>query len=147
MGASGLVLGLDLRETEAAFPAQVRFMRGDVFAPSPEFAEAVRGYAPFDVVLSDMAPNTSGHRATDQIRSAALAREALALARGCLIKGGSFVVKFFMGPEMPACVRELRRDFAAVKSFKPASSRSESMENFYIATGYKGLPLPACGAD
>ncbi|MCL1889401.1 MAG: RlmE family RNA methyltransferase [Desulfovibrionaceae bacterium] len=138
VGPGGLVLGLDLRGTEVIFPGQVIFMQGDIFAPSPEFALALRDRGPFDVVLSDMAPGTTGHRATDQARSAALILEALNLARRCLAPGGALVVKFFMGPEIKAFSEELRRSFARVKSFKPKSSRSESMESFYIALDYRG---------
>ena len=145
VGPAGQVLGLDLRDTEVIFPAQVPFMRGDIFAPAPEFAAALQTRGPFDVVLSDMAPNTTGHRATDQARSAALILEALTLARGCLVQGGNFVVKFFMGPEIKAFSEELRRDFTRVSSFKPQSSRSESMENFYIALGYQARGA-ACAA-
>ncbi|MDR2503322.1 MAG: RlmE family RNA methyltransferase [Deltaproteobacteria bacterium] len=139
VGEGGLVLGLDLRPAEVILPPQVRFMQGDIFDPSPEFAEALRACGPFDLVLSDMAPSTTGHRSTDQARSAALAFEALALARRCLIPGGAFVVKFFMGPDIQALAGELRVDFERVRAFKPQSSRSESMESFYIAAGYKGI--------
>lgn len=140
IGPSGLVLGLDLKDTETIFPRQVTFMRGDVFEPSPEFQTALTEMGPFDVVMSDMAPSTIGHRATDQARSAALIEEAFYVAQNCLIKGGSFVVKFFMGPDIKAFADMLRKHFESVKSFKPQSSRSESYESFYVAIGFKGLP-------
>lgn len=145
IGEKGLVLGLDLKNTDVILPPQVTFMQGDIFNPSPEFTAAVDAMGPFDVVMSDMAPNTTGHRSTDQARSAALIEEALYLAHTCLIKGGGFVVKFFMGPDIKAYSEELRKHFNTVKSFKPNSSRSESMESFYIAMGYKGLPPPDPG--
>lgn len=140
IGPQGRVLGLDLKTTETIFPAQVTFMQGDVFDLSPEFKEAMDSIGPFDVVMSDMAPNTIGHRATDQARSAALIEEAFYVAENYLIKGGSFVVKFFMGPDIKAFSDMLRKHFDAVKSFKPQSSRSESFESFYVATGFRGLP-------
>ncbi|MDR2489376.1 MAG: RlmE family RNA methyltransferase [Desulfovibrio sp.] len=139
VGAEGFVLGLDIQDTETSFPDNVRFCREDVFARSPECELLLRETGPFHVVLSDMAPGTTGHRSTDQARSAALCEEALALALASLIKGGSFVVKIFMGPDVPAYAGLLRRHFSAVKSFKPLSSRSESMETFYIARGFKGI--------
>lgn len=142
VGPEGFVLGADIRSTDTPFPPQVMFRREDVFDRSPEFETLLREHGPFDVVLSDMAPGTTGHRSTDQARSAALCGEALALALVCLIKGGSFVVKVFMGPDIKALADDLRKRFTVVKSFKPASSRSESVETFYIALGYKGLPLP-----
>lgn len=140
IGPRGLVLGLDLKETDTIFPPQVTFMQGDVYDLSPEFQAALDELGPFDIVMSDMAPNTTGHRATDQARSAAIIEEAFWVAQRCLIKGGSFVVKFFMGPDVKAFSDMLRKHFAVVKSFKPKSSRSESFESFYVATGFKGLP-------
>ena len=138
VGPEGFVLGADIKNTDTPFPPNVLFMREDVFDRSPEFEALLKEKGPFHVVMSDMAPSTTGHRGTDQARSAALCEEALALALACLIKGGSFVVKVFMGPDVKALADALRKSFAVVKSFKPASSRSESMETFYIALGYKG---------
>ena len=145
IGAGGLVLGADIQDTPTSFPENVRFCREDVFHRSTEFETLLRELGPFHVVMSDMAPSTTGHRGTDQARSATLCEEALALALACLVKGGSFVVKVFMGPDIKAYAETLRGHFAMVKSFKPASSRSESMETFYIALGFKGLPLPDPG--
>ena len=145
VGQEGFVLGADIQETPTTFPANVLFCQEDVFNRSPEFEALLREKGPFHIVLSDMAPNTIGHRGTDQARSAALCEEALAVALACLIKGGSFVVKVFMGPDIKAYSEALRRHFSAVKSFKPASSRSESMETFYIALGFKGVPPPDPG--
>lgn len=145
VGPQGLVLGADIKDTDTHFPTNVLFRREDVFDRSPEFEALLREKGPFHVVMSDMAPSTTGHRGTDQARSAALCEEALALALACLIKGGSFVVKVFMGPDVKALADALRKHFSVVKSFKPASSRSESMETFYVALGYRGLPQPDPG--
>jgi len=138
VGPEGGVLGADIQNTDTVFPPNVLFKREDVFDRSPEFEALLKEKGPFDVVMSDMAPDATGHRSTDQARSVALCEEALALALACLIKGGSFVVKVFMGPDVKALADDLRKSFAVVKSFKPASSRSESMETFYVALGYKG---------
>lgn len=146
VGPKGFVLGADIQDTDTHFPANVLFLREDVFDRSPEFEALLREKGPFDVVMSDMAPSTTGHRGTDQARSAALYEEALAVALGCLVKGGSFVVKVFMGPDVKAFADNLRRNFSVVKSFKPSSSRSESIESFYIALGYRGLPPPDPGS-
>lgn len=147
VGPEGFVLGADIKDTDTHFPAQVLFMREDVFDRSAAFEALLDEKGPFHVVLSDMAPSTTGHRGTDQARSAVLCEEALAVALACLIKGGSFVVKVFMGPDVKNLADTLRTRFAVVKSFKPQSSRSESMETFYIALGYKGLPLPDPGGS
>jgi 23S rRNA (uridine2552-2'-O)-methyltransferase len=137
VGPEGFVLGADIQNTDTTFPPNVLFRQEDVFARSVEFEALLKEKGPFDVVLSDMAPFTTGHRSTDQARSASLCEEALAVAHAYLIKGGSFVVKVFMGPGVKALADELRKYFFAVKSFKPASSRSESMETFYVALGYR----------
>lgn len=147
VGPEGFVLGADIKDTDTHFPANVTFVQEDVFERSAAFEALIAEKGPFDVVMSDMAPSTTGHRATDQARSAALCEEALALALACLIKGGCFVVKVFMGPDVKAMADALRNRFSVVKSFKPQSSRSESMETFYIALGYKGLPFPDPGSS
>ncbi len=147
IGAEGLVLSADIQATQTHFPPQVTFLQEDVFRRSPSFEALLREKGPFHVVMSDMAPSTTGHRATDQARSAALYEEALALALACLLKGGSFIVKVFMGPDIKEFANTLRKNFTLVKTFKPASSRSESIESFYIALGYKGLPPPDPGSD
>lgn len=138
IGPEGFVLGVDLKETDTAFPPQVRFMLGDVFDRSEAFNALLTEKGPFNVVLSDMAPATTGHKGTDQARSAALCEEALALAVEVLVPGGHFVVKVFMGPDTQALAAAMRERFAVVRAFKPASSRSESKEIFYLGLGFKG---------
>ncbi|MDL2316750.1 RlmE family RNA methyltransferase [Desulfovibrio sp. OttesenSCG-928-A18] len=146
IGPDGFILAADIQTTDTPFPESVLFCKEDVFNRSPAFEKLLREKGPFHVVMSDMAPSTTGHRGTDQARSAALYEEALALALTCLIKGGSFVVKVFMGPDLKAFADSLRAHFTVVRSFKPASSRSESMETFYIALGFRPLPLPDPGS-
>lgn len=140
VGPGGSVLGADIQETDTAFPKNVTFMREDVFNRSEVFTAELEARAPFHIVISDMAPNTTGHRSTDQARSALLYEEALEVAKLYLAPGGSFVVKVFMGPDVHPYMKAMRAAFASVKSFKPQSSRTESMETFYIGIGYKGLP-------
>ncbi len=145
LGPSGSVLAVDIQNTATEFPPQVTFIQSDVFEPNPALLAALEARKPFDLVISDMAPSTIGHRATDQARSAALCGEALALARKYLIKGGGFVVKVFMGPDVEVLVKEMRPHFDKVKSFKPQSSRSESFETFFVALGFRDLPRPDPG--
>lgn len=99
-----------------------------------------------DAVLSDMAPDTSGDGATDHARSMDLARAAAAFAADVLAVGGVLVVKVFRGGEEPAWRRELAAAYCRVRTVKPAASRAESREVFYVATGYvppelRGAPL------
>lgn len=138
VGPSGLVLSCDLSEPNASFPPNVTFLVEDVFTRSPAFEALLAEKGPFDAVVSDMAPKTTGIKFTDQARSMNLCEEALALARVVLIKGGSFVVKNFEGPDTKAYTDGLRRFFDTVKVFKPKSTREESKEIFIIGTGFKG---------
>jgi len=135
----GRVLAVDRMPAEISFPANVTFLCEDVFSRTPDFEAELAALTPFDVVLSDMAPNTTGNKITDQARSLNLAEEALALARTTLVKGGRFVAKIFMGPDVQAFVQSMRPLFEKVKTFKPKSSRPESKEMFYLGLGFKGL--------
>lgn len=138
VGPRGSVLGADIQSTVTEFPSNVTFVVEDVFERSAEFEACLAERAPFHVVMSDMAPKTTGTKFTDQARSLDLCREALCVAEQYLIRGGSFVVKIFMGPDVQEFVREMRLCFATVKMFKPKSSRAESKEVFYVAAGFKG---------
>ena len=140
VGREGIVLGADIQSTETVFPPNVIFMQEDVFNRSEAFEDELDRIGPFDVVISDMAPKTTGHKGTDQARSAVLCEEALYVALRHLITGGSFVVKIFMGPDTQAYQTMLRQNFGKVKSFKPKSSRPESKEIFYVALEFKGNP-------
>ena len=140
VGPAGRVLAADLQATAQGFPPNVTFRREDVFTRTPEFEAELAAWRPFDLVLSDMAPSTTGHRGTDQARSMALAEEALALASVSLVKGGHFVVKIFQGPDEQAYLKRMRELFDQVKSFKPKSSRAESKEMFCVGMGFRSLP-------
>ena len=136
IGPSGCVLACDIQATKTALPPNVRFLVADVFALSEDFEEALAELAPFDVVMSDMAPYTTGTRFTDQARSHGLCCEALKMAERCLKPGGSFVAKIFMGPDVQEFIARMRERFPSVKGCKPKSSRAESKEIFYVGLGY-----------
>jgi 23S rRNA (uridine2552-2'-O)-methyltransferase len=99
--------------------------------------ERILEHAPFHVVMSDMAPTTTGNRSIDTLRSLALAETALAYAEAALAHGGNFVVKVFQGGESVALLKRLRELFVSAKSFKPKACRRESFEMYYVATGWK----------
>ena len=136
VGPSGCVLACDIQTTKTRFPANVRFLEADVFALPEVFEDALDTFAPFDVVLSDMAPSTTGTRFADQARSYDLCCEALKVAERRLKPGGSFVVKIFMGPDVQAFLAAMRARFTSVKGCKPKSSRAESKEIFYVGRGF-----------
>jgi 23S rRNA (uridine2552-2'-O)-methyltransferase len=89
-----------------------------------------------DVVLSDMAPNTTGHQKTDHIRQMVLLEYAFDFARTTLKDGGIFIAKSFTGGTTPELLKEIRQYFDKVHHVKPASSRKESVEMFIVGTGF-----------
>ncbi|MFP5222528.1 MAG: RlmE family RNA methyltransferase [Acidobacteriota bacterium] len=139
VGPTGRVLGVDINPTETVFPENVTFMVADALNPGPEFTAVLQEWKPFHLVVSDMAPKTTGQRVTDQARSLELVEQALALAGTCLIHGGHFVAKIFMGPDVKPFTDSMRGAFEKVKTAKPKSSRSESFEQFIVGLGFKGL--------
>ena len=145
VGKNGLVLACDLQGTTTNFPPQVTFLQEDLLAPTPEFSRRLTQTGPFDVVLSDMAPRTTGTRFTDQARSLELACAALEQALRHLKQGGSFIVKIFMGPDVQELLTPMREAFCTVKSFKPKSSRAESKETFFAGLRYRGALREAPG--
>lgn len=137
VGPNGLVLACDIQATDTVFPPQVHFLQDDALNPSPEFLERIRAFSPFNLVMSDMAPSTTGTKFTDQARSLELAKEAFQFSLSYLCKGGNFIVKIFMGPDIQELLAPMRRAFKSVKTFKPKSSRAESKETFFIGLDLK----------
>jgi 23S rRNA (uridine2552-2'-O)-methyltransferase len=130
------VAGVDLLPVDPLPPAHL--IEGDFTDPAigPRLIELLGG-AP-DIVLSDMAPNTLGHRKTDHLRIVLLIETAAAFAVENLKPGGAFVAKAFQGGETAAVIRTLKAHFADVKHVKPKASRADSSEVFLVATGFKG---------
>jgi 23S rRNA (uridine2552-2'-O)-methyltransferase len=133
VGAHGAVVGIDRDPLPHAI-AGARVLVGDVFAVSD--AELLGDLAAFDVVLSDMAPNTTGIRATDQARSAALVEEALGRAERLLAPGGAFVAKIFQGPDVDGIRKRMSTRFSEVRTLKPDGSRAESTEIYLAGKGF-----------
>lgn len=137
----GKVIAIDLLEMPeiagVAF-AQLDFLSQD----APEKLLAMMG-GRADVVLSDMAGNTTGHRKTDQLRILGLVEGAAAFASDVLNPGGTFVAKVFQSGADAALMTQLKQDFATVKHVKPASSRKDSSERYLLAIGFRGMPKPS----
>jgi len=136
VGPKGLVVGVDMREIEHSFPKPVVVLQRDVF--DPEFAEEmVREYAPFDVVMSDMAPATSGIKVADSARSSLLVERALELARLVLKPQGHFLAKIFQGSEFHSLLQEVKKQYSEVRAVKPDASRKQSKEIYILAKRFK----------
>jgi 23S rRNA (uridine2552-2'-O)-methyltransferase len=133
VGPQGAVVGIDRDPLDEAI-AGARVLCGDIYT-TPD-AELLGSLAAFDVVLSDMAPNTTGVRATDQARSAALVEEALARAERLLAPGGAFVAKIFQGPDVEGIRKRLAARFSEVRTLKPEGSRAVSIEIYLGAKGF-----------
>ncbi len=132
----GSVIAVDLLEIDPLPGAEI--LQIDV--TDPEAADAIRNLlgGEADVVLSDMAAPTTGHRQTDHLRTMALCELAADFAGSVLKEGGAFVAKVFQGGAEGALLADLKRRFASVRHIKPPASRDESPETYLIATGYRG---------
>jgi 23S rRNA (uridine2552-2'-O)-methyltransferase len=130
------VVGIDLLPMDPIPGAA--FVQGDFndLDMPKRLAAALGGKA--DLVLSDMAPNTTGHAATDHLRIMALAELAAAFARDVLAPDGAFVAKVFQGGSERMMLEALKREFASVRHAKPPASRKESSELYVVAMGFRG---------
>lgn len=145
VGEDGFVVGLDKREVELALPSNARAFVADVFAVDP--GELVEKFGDFNVVLSDMAPKTTGDRNTDMFRSEELTRRALGFATTVLRPGGHFCAKVFVGGGFKQLLADVGKSFAEVKPLHPKNTRSGSYEQYIVARGLKGSAQTRRSAD
>jgi 23S rRNA (uridine2552-2'-O)-methyltransferase len=136
VGPKGQVVALDILPMDPVPGATV--LQADFSEPGAEEAVRAALHGQADLVLSDMAPNTTGHGATDHIRILALAETALEAASAMLAPGGAFVCKLFQGGADRTLLERLKRDFARVRHVKPPASRKESREIYVVAQGFRG---------
>jgi 23S rRNA (uridine2552-2'-O)-methyltransferase len=129
------VVGIDLLPIIPVAGAE--FIEGDFLEEGMEAALIERLGGKADLVLSDMAPNTTGHVATDHIRIMALADHALAFAADVLAPGGAFVAKLFQGGAEREMLSLLKLRFRTVRHAKPPASRKDSKEMYVVATGFR----------
>jgi len=137
VGGKGRVIAIDLLEMPeipGVTFAQMDFLDAD----APERLRAMIGGGA-DVVMSDMAANTTGHRKTDQLRIVGLVESAAAFACEILNPGGVFLAKVFQSGADADLVAQLKRDFATVKHVKPVASRQDSSERYVLAIGFRGV--------
>ncbi|AUJ64016.1 23S rRNA methyltransferase [Aestuarium zhoushanense] len=132
----GTVLGVDLQEVEPLAGAEIHqldFLSDDADLLVKEW---LGGEA--DVVMSDMAAASSGHKQTDHLRIIALCEAAAYFAFDVLAPGGTFVAKVLAGGAEGELMKTLKKNFKSVANIKPPSSRADSSEKFVVARGYKG---------
>lgn len=135
MNMQGTLVGVDLNPLEVDLGPEVKVVQGDIFALGAPALLALGG--PYDVMLSDMAPKTTGIASADATRSAELVLRVLELAGACLKPKGAVVAKIFHGARFEAVRADFRRVFDQVTVEKPKSSRPESVEVFLVGRGLK----------
>ncbi len=131
VGTRGLVVGVDTREVSVELPPHVQFLQADVFELSP--VDLHHFSREFDVVLSDLAPATTGIRSVDSNRSSMLFQRALSLAEDLLAPGGHFLGKIFQGSGFNSIVQQLKGEFLEVRGIKPRATRKVSKEIYLVA--------------
>ena len=136
VGSRGAVVGVDLQPVTARLPDQAASLVADVFTLTAEMLEAHK--PPFDVILSDMAPNTTGIPSADAARSAELVLRTLELSGSLLKPGGALLAKVFQGAALDDVRRAFGRVFAKVSLEKPRASRKESVEIYLLGLGRRG---------
>lgn len=136
--AQGRVLGVDLQEVEAIAGAETHVLDFMADGADAQVKAWLGGKA--DVVMSDMAAASSGHKQTDHLRIVALCEAAAYLAFDVLEEGGTFVAKVLAGGAEGDLQKLLKQAFAKVANVKPEASRSDSSEKFVVATGFRGAP-------
>lgn len=137
LAGAGSVTAADLNSPDRKLLSRrgFRFIQGDF--TSAEILEAILASAPYDVVVSDAAPSTTGNRTMDTARSLDLARQVLAIAEKTLKPGGNLTLKIFQGGEEKEILDWMRGRFAAARAFKPKASRRDSMETYFVGTGFR----------
>jgi len=134
--AVGRLLGIDLQEVEPIAGAEIHQLDFMDEGADDKVKEWLGGKA--DVVMSDMAASSSGHKQTDHLRIMALCETAAYFAFDVLDEGGTFVSKVLAGGAEGELQKILKQRFSKVANVKPPSSRADSSEKFVVATGFRG---------
>jgi len=129
-GHAGNVVGIDLKPVTVSLPSHVRVFIADMLALPDEISDAIG--REFHVVISDMAPSTTGNRSVDATRSFDLSQAALTTAQNRLLPGGAFVCKIFQGEDFNQFIQRIKSLFNLHRIFKPQSSRKASREIYII---------------
>lgn len=136
LGAKGTVVGLDLLPVDPIAGAEI-IVQDFLAEDAPDILKTMLG-GQADLVMSDMASNTTGHTRTDHIRIMHLCELAYHFALEVLAPGGAFVCKVLKGGTENQLLTDMKQRFTSVKHAKPSASRTDSAESYVVATGFKG---------
>jgi 23S rRNA (uridine2552-2'-O)-methyltransferase len=136
LAGKGFLASVDLQDIGMKPPYEnFLFVRGDLY--DPEVRQKLLAVGPYNLVLSDAAPATTGNRLVDQGASESIVEAVIDYAKDALAPGGSMVAKIFQGGAEAELLKRLRASFAQARGFKPEACRPESFETYLVATGYK----------
>ncbi len=135
VGPEGRMIGIDLKAVELAFPSNVETFVGDV--NKLKIGRMVERFGEFDLVISDMAPNTTGVKDYDVPTSEDLFMRALDIATATLRRGGHFCAKVFQGGRFPELIREVQRRFQMGQAYRCDLTRKASREQYIIGRGLR----------
>ncbi len=130
VGSEGRVVGMDKKKVSIKVPANATVHTGDIFSVDEDLLSSIGN--DFNVVLSDMAPNTTGNKFVDTARSFDLCCSAMDIAQSLLVRGGSFVCKIFQGDNFQNFSESVKKSFKTHKIFKPQTCRKASKEIYII---------------
>ena len=133
----GKIVGIDLLETEPIAGAELICQDFTSEGAADKLKSLLGGEA--DIVMSDMAANTTGHQQTDHLRTIGLVEAAYEFAKEVLAEGGIFIAKVFQGGAEGDLLADAKKNFEKVVHFKPAASRKESPETYFVALHYRGV--------
>lgn len=136
MDGSGKVVSCDLNPLSKSVKGDnLTFLQGDLNAP--EIRNQIKALGPYDLVVCDAAPKTTGNRTVDTARSEQLVEMAVWYAQAMLKQGGNFAVKIFQNGDQQAILKSMREIFTSAKGFKPEACRSESFETYLVGINKK----------
>ncbi|WP_319559453.1 RlmE family RNA methyltransferase [Marispirochaeta sp.] len=131
------IIAVDLQQILIApDPETTLIIQGDIF--SGEVRSRISGHAPFNLIMSDAAPATTGNRTVDCGRSSSLVEGILDLAPELLVPGGSLVMKLFQGGQERRLLNRMQQEFGSARMIKPKACRNESFETFLVGLNYSG---------
>jgi len=132
----GQVVGIDILETQPIEGATMLCQDFTAEGAAEKLKALLNGKA--DIVMSDMAANTTGHQQTDHLRTIGLVEAAYEFAKEVLAEGGIFIAKVFQGGAEGSLLADAKKNFTKVSHFKPDASRQTSPETYLVAQGFKG---------